>query len=186
MKKSAFPTVSALHGTSSSRPWTRRAKTARAFTEFEEIEPLNHEIELRNAVQDLVNQLSTAQERWWSVNERAREYDNAQRAVAAAIAEGDRIQAERLVARQRTSAIIQGYRTRDAAFRIFRNEKLERYKTLFDLSGAVRVAGRQRLRLRDRVAGHHRGKELQGQDHCVPGLGCHQRRGTAVCRQQRR
>jgi len=26
------------------------------------------------------------------------------------------------------------YRTRDAGFRIFRNEKLERYKTLFDLA----------------------------------------------------
>ena len=33
-----------------------------------------------------------------------------------------------------TAAIIQGYRTRDAAFRIFRNEKLERYKSLFDLA----------------------------------------------------
>jgi hypothetical protein len=30
--------------------------------------------------------------------------------------------------------VIQGFRTRDAAFRIFRNEKLERYKTLFDLA----------------------------------------------------
>jgi hypothetical protein len=30
--------------------------------------------------------------------------------------------------------VVQGYRTRDAAFRIFRNEKLERYKTLFDLA----------------------------------------------------
>ena len=36
--------------------------------------------------------------------------------------------------RQRTAALVQGYRTRDAAFRIFRNEKLERYKTLFDLA----------------------------------------------------
>jgi len=30
--------------------------------------------------------------------------------------------------------VVQGFRTRDAAFRIFRNEKLERYKTLFDLA----------------------------------------------------
>ena len=36
--------------------------------------------------------------------------------------------------RQRAAAVIQGFRTRDAAFRIFRNEKLERYKTLFDLA----------------------------------------------------
>ena len=48
------------------------------------------------------------------------------------IAQGERTQDERLVYRQRASAVVQGYRTRDAGFRIFRNEKLERYKTLFD------------------------------------------------------
>ena len=36
--------------------------------------------------------------------------------------------------RKRASALIQGYRTRDAAFRIFRSERLERYKSLFDLA----------------------------------------------------
>ena len=51
-----------------------------------------------------------------------------------AIAEGDRIQSEREIFRQRSAAIVQGFRTRDAAFRLFRNEKLERYKTLFDLA----------------------------------------------------
>jgi hypothetical protein len=60
--------------------------------------------------------------------------DAAARGYQTRIARGERIQAEREVARQRTSAVIQGYRTRDAAFRIFRNEKLERYKTLFDLA----------------------------------------------------
>ena len=54
--------------------------------------------------------------------------------TAALVAEGDRIQQEREIFRQRAAAVIQGYRTRDAAFRIFRNEKLERYKTLFDLA----------------------------------------------------
>ena len=50
------------------------------------------------------------------------------------VASGNRIQKEREIFRQRASAVVQGFRTRDAAFRIFRNEKLERYKTLFDLS----------------------------------------------------
>ncbi|MCS1408998.1 MAG: hypothetical protein M2R45_02177 [Verrucomicrobia subdivision 3 bacterium] len=36
--------------------------------------------------------------------------------------------------RQRLSAIAQGFRTRDAAFRIFRNEKLECYECLFNLA----------------------------------------------------
>jgi hypothetical protein len=50
------------------------------------------------------------------------------------VAKGNRIQKERETFRQRASAVVQGFRTRDAAFRVFRNEKLERYKTLFDLS----------------------------------------------------
>ena len=47
---------------------------------------------------------------------------------------GNRIQMERQVFRQHEAALVQGYRTRDAAFRLFQNEKLERYKTLFDLA----------------------------------------------------
>ena len=109
-------------------------KTARTYNEFYKLEPLSRDTELRGAVQDLVNKLGDAQERWWTVNERVRELEDKQRALRALIAQGDRIQAERQVFRQRAAAVVQGYRTRDAAFRIFRNEKLERYKTLFDLS----------------------------------------------------
>ena len=49
-------------------------------------------------------------------------------------AKGLRIQDEREIFRQRTAALTQGIRTRDAAFRVFRNEKLERYKSLQDLA----------------------------------------------------
>ena len=50
------------------------------------------------------------------------------------LAEGDRILLQREVFRQRAAAIIQGYRTKDLAFRIFRNEALEQYRSLFDLA----------------------------------------------------
>ena len=50
------------------------------------------------------------------------------------VAQGERIQAQRQTFRQHAAAVIQGYRVRDAAFRIFRNEKLERYQTLFNLA----------------------------------------------------
>ena len=63
-----------------------------------------------------------------------RRVDQAQRDLYSLQAEGDRIQRQRLVFRQHTAAIIQGYRTRDFAFRAFRDEALERYKALFDLS----------------------------------------------------
>jgi hypothetical protein len=69
-----------------------------------------------------------------AINRTLQQLDDAQRAVAALVARGDRLLAERQVTRQRTAAVIQGFRTRDAAFRIFRNEKLERYKSLFDLA----------------------------------------------------
>ena len=68
------------------------------------------------------------------INQRLREYDDAQRAYLELLAKGDQIQAEREVFRSHSAQLIQGFRSRDAAFRIFRNEKLERYKTLFDLA----------------------------------------------------
>jgi hypothetical protein len=50
------------------------------------------------------------------------------------LAEGDRLQAEREIFRQRAAALVQGYRTRDLTFRTFRNEALEQYRSLFDLA----------------------------------------------------
>jgi uncharacterized delta-60 repeat protein len=63
-----------------------------------------------------------------------RRFDQAKRDLAAVNAEGLRVQQAREVFRQRAAAIIQGYRTKDVAFRSFRNEALEKYKTLFDLA----------------------------------------------------
>ena len=108
--------------------------SARRWTEFDAIAPLEREVELRAAMNDLANQLSAVHNKLWTINGALREYDDKQRAVRALEAQGDRLQAERGVFRQRAAAVVQGYRTRDAAFRLFRNEKLERYKALFDLS----------------------------------------------------
>ena len=110
------------------------AATTRRQLEFREIAPMERDMEYRNAVHDIGNKLGDMQGRLWTINERLREYDDKQRAVRALIAQGDTVQAEREIFRRRTAAVVQGYRTRDAAFRIFRNEKLERYKTLFDLA----------------------------------------------------
>ncbi len=62
---------------------------------------------------------------------------NLQRATERAraeIAEGQRIQSEREIFRQRAAALIQGFRTKDVTFRTFRNEALEQYRSLFDLA----------------------------------------------------
>ena len=50
------------------------------------------------------------------------------------IAKGNRILADREVFRQRAAAVIQGYRTKDLTFRLFRNEALEQYRSLYDLA----------------------------------------------------
>lgn len=109
-------------------------ETAKRWEEFENITPMEWKKEMRDKVMEIAEEIEDAQGELWDINGVLRELDDANRNLRALIAEGDRIQAERETFRQRSAAVIQGYRTRDAAFRIFRNEKLERYKTLFDLA----------------------------------------------------
>ena len=109
-------------------------EAAAVGVEFNNIRPLERTQGRREKLQQLALALNSMQDKAYAINNALQNYDDAKRAVDALIAKGDRIQAERQVARQRTAAVIQGFRTRDAAFRIFRNEKLERYKTLFDLA----------------------------------------------------
>lgn len=73
------------------------------------------------------------QDQSYEVAARAEQYQRATEEVRNVLARGDRILAEREIFRLRAAAIIQGYRTRDVAFRAFRNEALEQYRTLFDL-----------------------------------------------------
>ncbi len=54
--------------------------------------------------------------------------------VTNVLARGNRVLANRELFRQRAAAVIQGYRTRDVTFRLFRNEALEQYRSLFDLA----------------------------------------------------
>lgn len=95
---------------------------------------LQGDLDLQNRIAELARGLAKVQSHYAGISASLRSLDDSQRKLDGLIAKGDRIQLERQVARQRTAAIIQGYRTRDAAFRIFRNEKLERYQTLFDLA----------------------------------------------------
>ena len=93
---------------------------------------------LDQSIKDTVNalsaQLGTVQAHMSRINQFQRNLDDTQRGYQALVAKGSRIQQERMTFRQHAAAVVQGYRTRDAAFRIFQSEKLERYKTLFDLA----------------------------------------------------
>jgi len=107
---------------------------AEVGVEFDRIRPVERTQERLAALVELDAAMRDLQDYPNVINRALQELDDAHRAVATLVARGDRIQVERQISRQRTAAVIQGFRTRDAAFRIFRNEKLERYKTLFDLA----------------------------------------------------
>ena len=98
------------------------------------LEPLEQAVGNVSAVREIDQVFADIQANAWTINLRLQELDEARRKYRALIAEGDRIQAERQAFRQKAAGLIQGYRTRDAAFRVFRNEKLERYKSMFDLA----------------------------------------------------
>lgn len=109
-------------------------KTSEKMVDFYQIHPEEWYQDLRGEVSSVRDKVYGMNNQLMTINQRLQELDDAKRKYRALIAEGDRIQLERQIFRQRSAAVIQGYRTRDAAFRIFRNEKLERYKTLFDLA----------------------------------------------------
>ena len=109
-------------------------EAAQRWGEFNEIATRELDLELRASVAAIGDLLWKQHAALFGINQRLQELEDAQRRYRGLLAEGDRIRDERQVFRQRAAAVIQGFRTRDAAFRIFRNEKLERYKSLFDLA----------------------------------------------------
>ncbi|MDC0065640.1 hypothetical protein OAK15_04205 [Verrucomicrobia bacterium] len=109
-------------------------KEGQRWTPFLAIAPLEWRQELREAVHGVDMSVGNLQMSVFTINEKLQSLDETKRSFKALVAQGERIQAQREIFRQRSSAIIQGMRTRDAGFRIFRNEKLERYKNLFDLA----------------------------------------------------
>jgi hypothetical protein len=106
------------------------------WTEYGYIAPREGLIETRQTLKDLADQLGDAQGQLTTVNQRQRELYDAQMKLRSVVAEGERIQADRQAFRTRSSAIIQGYRTHDVAFRLLRNEKLDRYEKLLNLAAS--------------------------------------------------
>lgn len=110
------------------------AETDERWIPFTEIEPLLFSHELKQSLAAMDAAVDAQRLHLYTINQRLREVDDARRELTALQAQGDRMLKEREIHRRRAAAVIQGYRTRDAGFRAFRNEKLERYKTLFDLA----------------------------------------------------
>jgi hypothetical protein len=115
------------------KTFSTATETRNRWTEYRKTK-YDWEVARQQQLFDLGNQANALADNLVIIAEKYRLRDDANRKYMSLLAEGLRIQEERLVFRQRAAAVIQGFRTRDAAFRLFRNEKLERYKTLFDLS----------------------------------------------------
>lgn len=90
--------------------------------------------ENRQLIDSLKRELMIYRARRAAIDVALREFDQATRDLQTLKSEALVIQAERETFRKRAAAIIQGYRTRDLAFRVFRDEALEKYKSLFDLA----------------------------------------------------
>ena len=73
---------------------------------------------------------------------------------------GLRLQEERGIFRKRAAAIIQGFRVRDLAFRVFRNEALEQYKTLFDLAARYGYLAAKAYDYEAGLLGTHEGSDF--------------------------
>jgi len=91
-------------------------------------------INIQNAVRSLGQSETKVQNDLTTINQAEVALNGAQANYQALLAQGNRIQMERLTFRQHTAAQVQGFTVADAAFLVFQNEDLERYTTLFNLA----------------------------------------------------
>ena len=134
--------------------------TARRWTEFA-ISDKERAEATKGALYDLLHDVWGLTDFLNGINIKLREYDDAMLAYRRLLAEGDRILEERMVVRQRSAQVIQGFRTRDAAFRIFRTEKLERYKSMFDLAARYSLLAANAYDYETGLLGTKQGKDFK-------------------------
>jgi hypothetical protein len=125
----------------------------------------------KNAVLTLGTQLGNLQGDLTTINKNLRALSDAQAAYQALVAKGLRIQSDRLTYRQHAAALVQGFRTRDAAFRLFQNEKLQRYLTLFDLAAKYSYLAAQAYDYETGLLGTSQGQNFLNQIISAQALG---------------
>jgi hypothetical protein len=100
----------------------------------QQMNQLNFDQTLQNQVLNLASLEGTVQNQLTTINQDLRSLSDAQGAYSTQVSSGQQIQQQRLTYRQHAAALTQQYRTQDAAFLLFQNEDLQRYKTLFNLA----------------------------------------------------
>ncbi len=78
------------------------------------------------------------------------------------VAKGESVLSDREAYRKRASAVVQGYRTRDVAFRAFRTEALEQYQNLFDWAAKYAYLAAQAYDYETGLLGSDDGREFLG------------------------
>ncbi|HXP61328.1 MAG TPA: hypothetical protein VN829_12605, partial [Dongiaceae bacterium] len=100
----------------------------------QQMNQLNFDQSLQNQVLNLATLLGNVQNHYATINQDLQSLSDAQGAYSTQVARGQQIQQQRLTYRQHAAALTQSYRTQDAAFLLFQNEDLQRYKALFNLA----------------------------------------------------
>jgi len=99
-----------------------------------ELESIGFDAERRQVLYDFMVLYDEYTGMMNDISRAAMDYARAMERVRNAIAKGTETLAAREAFRKRAAALVSGYRTRDFAFRTFRNEALEQYSTLFDIA----------------------------------------------------
>jgi hypothetical protein len=113
---------------------TSTALQDQSLTWEQDIANNQYEQGLYSAIQSLGQQESKVQGDVTAISQAQVALNGAQANYQSLVAQGNRVQNERLTFRQHTAAQVQGYTVADAAFLVFQNEDLQRYTTLFNLA----------------------------------------------------
>ncbi len=99
-----------------------------------EVDILDDRLEIFNIKGELDVLVRTEPVSRAEVNAKAEELKQAQSQYKSALAEGQRVLADLIRFRKQGAAAVQDYRYQDMAFRIFRNDALQKYRAAFDLA----------------------------------------------------
>jgi len=129
----------------------------------QEIAPTSITWVCKIAIQSLAQQESTVQNDLVHHQSGEVALNGAQANYQTLVAQGNRVQQERLTFRQHAAAQVQGYTVTDAAFMVFQNEDLERYTTLFNLAAEYAYMAANAYDYENRPAWNARGPFILNQ-----------------------
>jgi hypothetical protein len=99
-----------------------------------EIVNLEHNLEIEDDLAELRILANSQQGKYLEVQSLIAAVDSARMEYSSVLAEGQRLQVARQTFRRHTAGTLQANRYRNMAFRIFRNDALQRYQAAFDLA----------------------------------------------------